>query len=94
MIRLANIFLLLVFVPNMTISLTVRGFKFGESKTPWLQDPSTGYAEVNISISSQFSFCAWIFANSFSQDPGNILQFWNTITLNNLPSLFTCPKRN
>ena len=71
MSRLANIFLLFLFIPNITMSLTVKGFKFGETKTPWLPDPTTGYAEVNISISSQFSFCAWIFANSFSVDPGN-----------------------
>ena len=74
MSRLATIVLLFSFTPNFTTSLTVKGFEFGATKTPWLPDPTTGYAEVNISISSQLSVCAWIFANSFSVDPGNIVQ--------------------
>ena len=47
----------------------LQGFKFGETKVPWSQDPNTGYAEVNVSISSELTICAWVYADSFSTAP-------------------------
>ena len=39
----------------------VKGIKFEDNKIPWLRTPDEGHAELNVSISKQFSYCAWIY---------------------------------
>ena len=39
----------------------MKGVQFGDNKIFWARTPDMGHAEVNISISKQFSFCAWVY---------------------------------
>ena len=39
----------------------MKGFLFGDDNIPWKRTPDIGHAEVNVSISKQFSFCAWFY---------------------------------
>ena len=39
----------------------MKGFQFGDDNIPWAITPEIGHAEVNITISKQFSFCAWVY---------------------------------
>ena len=41
--------------------LPMKGFLFGDDNIPWKRTPNIGHAEANVSISKQFSFCAWVY---------------------------------
>ena len=60
MAKLHFIFLTVLFKVEANV---LKGFKFGDNGIPWQYTPDMGHAEVNVSISKQFSFCVWFYAD-------------------------------
>ena len=39
----------------------IKGVQFGENNVPWMWTPGVGHATVNVTLTKQITFCAWVY---------------------------------